>query len=785
VQQGFTLHMPDCRAYVQVSPGAGGKNENSAEGKPGVEQSSPDGKRVHYYSTGPFSGAPSTEVGFPMYVSSSEGGVGWGTQPVLVFNAPAERAVGFDQALSQAVVWVEGATLVEEAPGVGREFVEAPSAGGSGFYLHEMATGIYRLLFHALATNSDRGVFSLAGFSANGRSVVFESGEDLASGAVAGAPNVYESDTEKPAGEQLSLVGLLADGNAPEGGSIAGAGAGANEFQEPHYSQSAVSESGQRVFFTAEPSGRIYARVDGDQTIAISAGTAEFREATPEGRYVFYTEDEQLYRYDLGSEGEPPREAPPLALSEGAAGVLGTLAVSSDGSYAYFAATGVLAANSRVTSASGTGTLTSGSVQVSALVNAPTGGFFAAGQEISGQGIPAHTTITAVSASTLTLSNAATESAVAVALSATSEEKAASAEEVANLYEWHQQGEGPPTTTFIARLSNEKSVFGDEGDWRDELLRSGIELAERSSRVSPDGHTLLFSSRLALTGYTNSGPCFSRACQELFRYQTVEGGVPASLTCVSCGPLGSQPQAETILSGVAAKGASPPNEAVLSRNLSEDGRRVFFQTANPLLSQVRTGAINVYEWEAKGEGTCTIETLDQGCLYLISTGTSGEESYFADASANGDQVFFFTDQQLASSDTDNNVDLYDACSGCAPPPPEECKDGTVLNQATEKCEVKPCFGETECRECHGEPECREPTNTPPAETHPATAALTGSGNLIQPVQPPEQQVVVKPKPKTKPARCRKGEVRKHGKCMKRKAAKSSAKNTSNNRRSKS
>ena len=60
--------------------------------------------------------------------------------------------------------------------------------------------------------------------------------------------------------------------------------------------------------------------------------------ATPSGSFVFYTEGEDLYRYNV--EGEQ-REA----LTTGAAGMLGTLGVSDDGSYVYFVATGKLADN--------------------------------------------------------------------------------------------------------------------------------------------------------------------------------------------------------------------------------------------------------------------------------------------------------------------------------------------------------------------------------------------------------------------------------------------------------
>ena len=49
-----------------------------------------------------------------------------------------------------------------------------------------------------------------------------------------------------------------------------------------------------------------------------------------------------------------------------------------------------------------------------------------------------------------------------------------------------------------------------------------------------------------------------------------------------------------------------------------------------------------------------------GCVGLISSGVSGEESAFFDASENGDDVFFVTAAKLVSADYDNSFDVYDA-----------------------------------------------------------------------------------------------------------------------------
>ncbi len=105
--------------------------------------------------------------------------------------------------------------------------------------------------------------------------------------------------------------------------------------------------------------------------------------------------------------------------------------------------------------------------------------------------------------------------------------------------------------------------------------------------------------------------------------------------------------------------------AFLTRNLSEDGSRVFFQTKEALVPQDTNEQTDVYEWEREGAGSCehasaSFSASNGGCLYLISTGESDEPSYFGDASADGSNVFFFTRQSLVGQDQDENDDLYDA-----------------------------------------------------------------------------------------------------------------------------
>jgi hypothetical protein len=377
------------------------------------------------------------------------------------------------------------------------------------------------------------------------------------------------------------LTGVLPGGEAPSGGSVAGPGGPAlggraGGATGGFYTQNTISADGSRIFFSDAGSGQIYMREPAAaRTIPVSAGTepALWQAATTDGSMVFYTEGENLYRFDVASE---TREA----LTSGAAGVLGTLGISTeDGSYVYFVATGVLAGNENA-----------------------------------------------------------------------NEEKAE--EEAGNLYEWHDS-----ETTFIGRISTEGS---DRYAWREFYSASPGAPAHggKSSRVTPDGTALLFASQARLTGYA------SAEFDELYLYDAVSG----RLTCVSCNPSGAPATNAPFLTGNQLSLGGEPRSAFLTRNLSANGDRVFFQTKEALLPQDANEQIDVYEWEREGTGGaggCSHSSVgfsegSGGCLYLISSGQSDDQSYFGDASASGDDVFFFTRQPLVGQDQDDNDDVYDA-----------------------------------------------------------------------------------------------------------------------------
>jgi hypothetical protein len=112
------------------------------------------------------------------------------------------------------------------------------------------------------------------------------------------------------------------------------------------------------------------------------------------------------------------------------------------------------------------------------------------------------------------------------------------------------------------------------------------------------------------------------------------------------------------------------------RYLSDSGR-MFFNTSDALVSGDVNGNQDVYEFEPPEVGSCSRTSSSfspalEGCVGLVSSGRAAGESVFMDASESGDEVFFMTAERLVPSDVDTAVDIYDAqvCSSTAPCTPE-------------------------------------------------------------------------------------------------------------------
>jgi hypothetical protein len=158
----------------------------------------------------------------------------------------------------------------------------------------------------------------------------------------------------------LSLVNVLPEGKVAPGATFGGQGTEVVPFGEgagldfTH----AISADGSRIFWTRPeasiveyaPLGRrsyptlelrpgpVYVRENGDSTVPVSEGPAQFQTASLDGSDAFYTEAGKLWRFDVEDE-----ERIELAgVTGGVVGVLGANETGPDGSYVYFVSTEAL-----------------------------------------------------------------------------------------------------------------------------------------------------------------------------------------------------------------------------------------------------------------------------------------------------------------------------------------------------------------------------------------------------------------------------------------------------------
>jgi hypothetical protein len=267
-----------------------------------------------------------------------------------------------------------------------------------------------------------------------------------------------------------------------------------------------------------------------------------------------------------------------------------------------------------------------------------------------------------------------------------------------NLYMEHYSGSSWEEPRFIAALS------ADDGpDWaaspsggQREKGGTAIVLSGLTGRVSPNGRFLAFMSDRRLTGYDNSeaDPNAAGAVdEEVFLYDSSTN----RLVCASCDPTGARPHG---LHDLVTAATSPLVDAAgdlgtgnvwegswlagnipgwtpfevesalyQSRYLSNEGR-LFFNSPISLVPQDKNSVEDVYEYEPSAVGTCGSAP---GCVSLISSGESSDESAFLDASESGGDVFFLTLSKLVPQDVDQSYDIYDA---------HDCNESACLNLPT-------------------------------------------------------------------------------------------------------
>lgn len=213
-----------------------------------------------------------------------------------------------------------------------------------------------------------------------------------------------------------------------------------------------------------------------------------------------------------------------------------------------------------------------------------------------------------------------------------------------------------------------------------------------TARVSAAGARLAFLSDIELTGYDNADANTGEPNAELYLYGPPLGGGASELICASCNPTGERSQGSASIPGGQVNGSTV---AYKSRALSAAGTRLFFDSSDSLVVQDTNSRPDVYQWEAQGAGDCN---RSPGCVNLISSGRGNGGARFIDASADGDDAFFITDEALVSTDP-GSIDLYDArvgggfpvpptpipCIGDAcqalPSPPDDPTPGTLTKNA--------------------------------------------------------------------------------------------------------
>jgi hypothetical protein len=462
-------------------------------------------------------------------------------------------------------------------------------------------------------------------------------------------------------GGKLALVSVLPG----EGGPASGPALGYRDQDARH----AISADGSRVVWSAaagEPHLYMFDKARGAavQLDTGLVGVPIFQVANRDVSEVFFTDSGDLYDYSV-EQGKPVR------LTEGANVRGAVLGASEDGSYVYFAATGVLAGNHN---ASG---------------------------EVATPGAN-------------------------------------------NLYMLYNSGSGW-AATFIAVLSGE-----DSPDW----ARGEPEnLNQLTARVSPGGRWLAFMSRRSLTGYDNRDAVSGRLDEEVYLYGASMGRV----VCASCNPTEARPVGveyghvnhglvggDRVWSNTAWLAANIPGwtpyaggRALYQSRFLSDSGRLFFNSNDALVPQDVNGTWDVYQYEPPGIGGCTTSAVtfserSGGCVGLISSGTSPEESGFLDASEMGGDVFFLTAARLVVQDFDTALDVYDA---------HECTS------------VSACFPVLAARppSCTTEASCKAaPSPQPGIFGAPSSATFSGIGNVSSSMS----------KPAVAPKRCRK--VARHG-----------------------
>jgi hypothetical protein len=631
---GPAAFLPDCRGYEMVSP----LEKNGADidvlytitgYRAGFDQAAEDGDSLTYSTYkafGDIASAPFTN----QYLARRDPGAGWLSEAISPKReGPSLMTFGGVQLDRQFKAFSPdlcSGWVVQDANPV---LAEGGVEGFPGLYRRDdCELGTYEALSTVEPPNLLPENFrpELQGASADGSVAIFGIADNLTEDAPAQPlacvqqlnrqvdclPRLYEAREG-----QLKLVCILPNGT-PSAEACSAGGPPVKGAERYSLLANAISDDGSRIFWTSYPgvagSGKLFVRVDGTETIQISAGETRFRAAAADGSKAIYTSGGKLFSFDVET-------ATPTLIAEEVSGVAGA---SEDTSRIYFTSGKVLAPG--------------------ATTGQPNLYFFEAGAGFR----------------------------------------------------------------FIATLTSADLAADQPAPVSEAPIA-------RASRVTPDGEQIAFMSQGSPTGYDNTDAVSGEADREVSLYDSTANGGAGELRCVSCNPSGARPVGRLFnvpglaKSSVAVAARIPTFQSQLNgqRVLSDDGRRLYFNSYEGLVSHDTNVQEDVYQWEAPGSGDCDEESpsflkSSGGCLSLISSGESPKGSELVDIGTNGDDVFFKTSAGLVPQDR-GLIDIYDARVNGGFPPPEE--------------PPAPCEGEA----------CAPPAAAPNDPT-PASAGFRGAGN---------------------------------------------------------
>ncbi len=665
-EENASLSLPDCRAYEQITPLA----KEGSEAFPKFSLA-PDGERVQFYSEGAFAGAEANELATEYVAHRGSGG--WSSRAALGRLAP----VGFDPAPEDFETGFYSASLSKWL------FLEIPAY--SGEQSRVSATSAYYALGSDEGPYVDHWTPTLELVEGPPRShFVFTEingqSEDLSRLFITtGARLLPSPQDERPDNPDSGFL------NHTRIYEIEGAGSGS-----PTMRLAAEVPLG----FTKD---RGSCTLDEENTIP-----RRTRLTSSDGGTLLYTNPIEvnplsgcgngtpnsygLYaRIDRGVPIQlnvpPPSQCTGSApCKTGGADMPRFYGVSPDGKYAWFTtAQPLINADTDTTSDLYVAKLDNGGL--SELVQASAGGVTAS-HPTPGEGAGVKG-VARISADGTHVAYVAT----GVLTASPNSEGESAVQGADNLYVYDAT---TGVTTFVSRLCSAPEASGlsldtacpddlgkgeGSGSGHNDAAIWNPDAGGGDIAFTPDGQHLLIGSWGRLTNNDTDNAA------DVYRF-TVDSG---ELTRVSSGRNGNDANGndDTYPAMIERTGAVGPKPFRLAedegRSMSSDGAIVIFETAAPLVSHDTNEALDYYEWEEDGHGTCSEPA---GCISLISSGLDPHGVEFAIISTSGRDVAFQTQRGLAPNDTDGVGDIYDARTdggfhATRPPPPcgspESCR----------------------------------------------------------------------------------------------------------------